>query len=72
MSEARQTSIKYLARGQDETSQGYLWACHRPGGDTLSRWHTGRGCDRLETILPADFMGTIQHDAFAACPTDAR
>jgi transposase len=67
-----ETPIKYLAPGQGKAAQGYLWTSHRPGGDTVYHWHPGRGSDRLASIIPNDFVGTIQCDAFGAYRTHAR
>ena len=67
-----ETPVKYLAPGTGKTARGYLWTCHRPGGDTLYHWHAGRGNRCLETIVPHDFEGTIQCDAYSAYRTFAR
>ncbi len=67
-----ETPIKYLAPGKGKTAQGYLWTSHRPGGDTVYHWHCGRGSKWLENIIPPDFTGTIQCDAFGAYRTHAR
>jgi len=34
-----ETPIEYLDPGNGETRLGYLWACARPGGDTVFTWH---------------------------------
>jgi transposase len=67
-----ETPIKYLAPGTGKTAQGYLWTAHRPGGDTVYHWHAGRGHECLENIIPANFTGTIQCDAYGAYRTYAR
>jgi len=67
-----ETPIKYLDPGKGKASQGYLWTSHRPGGDTVYHWHPGRGSKRLENIIPHEFAGTIQCDAFGAYRTYAR
>ncbi len=67
-----ETPIKYLAPGAGKAAQGYLWTCHRPGGDTVYHWQTGRGNRCLETIVPHDFRGTVQCDAYGAYRTFAR
>ena len=67
-----ETPIKYLDPGKGKASQGYLWTSHRPGGDTVYHWHPGRGSQRLENIIPHEFAGTIQCDAFGAYRTYAR
>ena len=67
-----ETPIKYLEPGTGKTAQGYLWTAHRPGGDTVYHWHPGRGHECLENIIPHDFGGTIQCDAYGAYRTYAR
>jgi transposase len=67
-----ETPIEYLAPGTGKTAQGYLWTSHRPGGDTLYHWHPGRGHECLNKIIPVDFTGTIQCDAYGAYRTYAR
>jgi transposase len=67
-----ETPIKYLAPGKGKAAQGYLWTAHRPGGDTVYHWHAGRGHECLENIIPHDFGGTIQCDAYGAYRTYAR
>jgi transposase len=61
-----ETAIKYLDPGQGKTSTGYLWAMHRPGGDTVFQWHTSRAAGCLETLIPKDWKGTIQCDGYSA------
>lgn len=61
-----ETPVRYLVPGAGKAPQGYLWTCHRPGGDTVYHWHPGRGHDCLEKIVPHDFHGTIQCDAYSA------
>jgi transposase len=60
-----ETPIRYLAPGNGQTKQGYLWTTHRPRGDVLYRWETSRAAACLENILPVDFTGTIQCDGYA-------
>jgi transposase len=72
--------VRYLAPGHGKTKQGYLWAMHRPGSDTVFHWHTGRSaaCLRtilpacLRTILPAGWRGILQCDGYAAYDAHAR
>lgn len=61
-----ETPIKYLNPGHGKTRQGYLWCAHAPGGDILYHWETSRGAKCLHNIIPADFTGTLQCDAYAA------
>jgi transposase len=60
-----ETPIKYLAPGNGQTKQGYLWTAHRPRGDVLYRWETSRAAARLDNLVPVDFTGTIQCDGYA-------
>ena len=66
-----ETPIKYLDPGHGQARQGYLWACHRPGSDVVFHWQTSRAATCLETIIPADFSGTIQCDGYSAYPAFA-
>ena len=67
-----ETPIEYLVPGHGETKLGYLWACARPGGDTVFAWHTSRAAACLESIVPSGFRGTVQCDAYAAYPAFVR
>lgn len=60
-----ETPIEYLAPGNGQTKQGYLWTAHRPRGDVLYRWETSRAAACLENLVPVDFTGTIQCDGYA-------
>lgn len=60
-----ETPIQYLAPGNGQTKQGYLWTAHRPRGDVLYRWATSRAATCLENLVPVDFSGTIQCDGYA-------
>ena len=57
---------KYLSPGHGQTRQGYLWCAHAPGGDGVYHWETNRGAKCLHNIIPVDFTGTVQCDAYAA------
>lgn len=61
-----ETPIDYLAPGNGQTSQGYLWTGSRPGGDVFFHWATSRAAACLENIIPVDFCGTVQCDGYAA------
>lgn len=60
-----ETPVEYLAPGNGQTKQGYLWTAHRPGGDVLYRWETSRAAACLENLVPVDFTGTIQCDGYS-------
>ena len=63
-----ETVIKYLEPGKGRAQHGYFWAIKRPGGDAAFHWATTRAASVLEKILPADFSGTLQSDAYRAYP----
>ena len=67
-----ETPIEYLVPGHGETKLGYLWACTRPGCDTVFTWHTSRAAACIEGIIPPGFRGTVQCDAYAAYPAFVR
>ena len=67
-----ETPIEYLAPGHGQTKLGYLWTCARPGGDTVFHWAVSRAAACLETIIPADFRGTLQTDGYSAYPAFVR
>jgi transposase len=60
-----ETPVCYLAPGNGQTKQGYLWTAHRPRGDVLYRWETSRAAVCLENLVPVDFTGTLQCDGYA-------
>lgn len=64
-----ETPVKYLKPGQGQTSQGYFWAVHAPGADTVYHWTAGRGHEHLLAILPETFEGTAQCDGYGAYRT---
>lgn len=59
-----ETPIAYLAPGNGQTKQGYLWTAHRPRGDVLYRWETSRAAACLDNLVPVDFAGTVQCDGY--------
>lgn len=61
-----ETPVAYLAPGQGQTRQGYLWTCHRPGGEVFFRWETSRAAQCLEKLIPVSFAGTVQCDGYSA------
>ena len=66
-----ETPVSYLAPGNGKTKQGYLWTAHAPGLDAVFHWETGRGAACLENIVPVNFRGVLQCDAYAAYPAFA-
>lgn len=67
-----ETPIRYLAPGSGQAKLGYLWVCHRPGGDSCYHWQTSRAAACLEKIIPVDFRGTLQCDGYTAYDAFAR
>nr|WP_206171080.1 IS66 family transposase [Phragmitibacter flavus] len=66
-----ETPIEYLSPGHDQTRQGYLWACNKPGGDVFFEWATSRAAACLDNIIPVDFTGKVQCDSYGAYPAFA-
>jgi transposase len=53
------------------TSQGWLWAISRPGGDVVFDWRLSRRHGELTSLL-GDYRGVLQSDAYEAYPAFAR
>jgi len=66
-----ETPVRYCQAEGGGSAQGYFWVYHRPGGNVLYEWHTGRGAACLEETLNA-FRGTIQTDGFISYESYAR
>jgi transposase len=67
-----ETPVEYLEPGYGKTKQGYLWTVCRPRKDVFFWWNTSRAAACLDTIVPADFKGTVQCDGYAAYPCFAK
>jgi transposase len=70
-----ETPVRYLEPGHGQAKLGYLWTACRPAHksrDVFYHWETGRSAACLERIVPADFHGTLQSDAYAAYQSFAR
>jgi transposase len=67
-----ETPVSYLSPGHGQTKLGYLWTTCRPRGDVFFRWEISRGASCLKNIIPVDFTGTIQCDAYGAYPSFVR
>ena len=59
-----ETPIEYLEPGNGKTKKGYLWTTCRPEGGVFYGWHTSRAAECLESMVPADFKGTVQCDGY--------
>jgi len=67
-----ETPVRYLEPGHGKTKTGYFWTTSRPGGDAVYQWETSRAATCLDKVLPIDFKGTVQCDAYAAYASFAR
>jgi transposase len=67
-----ETPVHYLCPGHGKTKIGYFWTASRPGGDVVYLWQTSRGAACLDKVLPVDFKGTVQCDAYPAYASFAR
>ena len=54
-----------------KTTQGYLWALSRPGGDVVFEWRLSRKHEEAERLL-GDFAGVLQSDGYEAYPAYVR
>lgn len=61
-----ETPIEYLEPGNGKTRQGYFWTFNRPGGESFFDWQTSRAAACLESIIPLNFAGVLQCDAYSA------
>ena len=61
-----ETPIRYLDPGNGKTQIGYLWVTGKPGGDAVFRWKTSRAAQCVKDILPPEFKGILQTDAYSA------
>jgi transposase len=53
------------------TTQGYLWALSRPGGDVVFEWRLSRKHEEAERLL-GEFQGVLQSDGYEAYPAYVR
>ena len=53
------------------TTQGWLWAISRPGGDVVFDWRLSRRHGELTSLLE-DYRGLLQSDGYEAYPAYAR
>lgn len=60
-----ETPIEYLDPEHHQTHTGYLWVCNLPGGEVVYHWRTSRAAKCIAEIIPKDFCGIIQCDAYA-------
>lgn len=67
-----ETPIRYLDPGNGKTQTGYLWVTGKPGGDNVFRWRITRAAQCVKDILPPEFKGILQTDAYAAYGSFAR
>ena len=60
-----ETPVKYLEPGHGQTRQGYFWVLRGRSG-TVYHWADGRGHEHLLELLPANYEGLVQCDAYSA------
>jgi transposase len=61
-----ETPIRYLSPGNGQAKLGYLWIINSPGRDAVFDWHTSRSAECLKRVIPDDFRGVLQSDAYSA------
>lgn len=54
-----------------KTTQGWLWALSRPGGDVVFTWRLSRRHDEAEKLL-GDYQGLLHSDGYEAYPAYVR
>ena len=54
-----------------KTTQGWLWALSRPGGDVVFEWRLSRRHEEAERLL-GDYRGLLQSDGYEAYPAYVR
>lgn len=47
-----------------KTTQGWLWALSRPGGDVIFEWRLSRRHEEAERLLGANYRGLLQSDGY--------
>jgi transposase len=67
-----ETPIRYLAPGNGQALQGYLWVASQPGGDVVFEWQPSRAAACLQRLISPEFSGTLQCDGYAAYDRFAR
>jgi transposase len=49
-----------------KTTQGWLWALSRPGGEVIFEWCLSRRHEEAERLLGSDYRGLLQSDGYDA------
>lgn len=55
-----------------KTTQGWLWALSRPGGDVVFEWRLSRRHEEAERLLGENYRGVLQSDGYEAYAAYAR
>ena len=55
-----------------KTTQGWLWALSRPGGDVIFEWRLSRRHEEAVRLLGDDYRGLLQSDGYEAYAAYAR
>ena len=67
-----ETPVSYLSPGHGQTKLGYLWTTCRARGDVIFKWEVSRSAACLKNVIPVNFSGTVQCDAYSAYPSFVR
>jgi len=67
-----ETPVAYLAPGNGQTKQGYLWTACDPKGDVTYLWTISRAADCLNQLIEREFKGILQCDGYSAYPAFAK
>jgi transposase len=67
-----ETPVRYLSPGNGRCLQGCLWTANRPGAGVFFDWQTSRAAACLDDLVPEEFRGTVQSDAYQAYATLCR
>jgi len=55
-----------------KTTQGWLWALARPGGDVIFEWRLSRRHEEAERLLGDKYRGLLQSDGYEGYPAYVR
>jgi transposase len=69
--QADETPVDYLEPGNGKVKEGRFWVACKPGGDVFFEWHPSRAAKCLQSLLGADYRGTLQCDGYPGYPSFA-
>lgn len=61
-----ETPVRYLEPGKGQAPRGYFWVYGNKAHDLLYTWYPSRSAACIKNILPVDFKGVLQCDAYQA------